>query len=411
MQSCARRSVMVLVTLSLGRLIVPPPAVVAQQASKADACNEPLQEPITHLKIAGRPADPVPTRDGCWIFVSVGRESGSNVAVLHRTGGRIEQVRFVPIRGAPFGMVLTHDNATLIVAAGPQVAFLDVAKLTSGRGDPVLGYIGDDSFGAAIMPNVTADDRYLFVSQEAKASISVIDLAMTRTSGFNAKAIVGAVPTGGAPISLEFSPDQRYLYTTSQAAPASFGWPITCHPEANPSAPANHPQGAILVIDVERAKSHPDSSVIAAVQAGCNPVRLVLSSDGNTAYVSARADNALLVFDTRRIMAKSPDVLIAKVPVGVAPVGVALIDEGRQIVVTSSNRFAGGANDHQDLTVVDAAKVAAGAGAVLGTIPAGAFPRQLHLTADGRTLLLSNFASGTLEIIDLRRLALQPVKR
>jgi hypothetical protein len=58
--------------------------------------------------------------------------------------------------------------------------------------------------------------------------------------------------------------------------------------------------------------------------------------------------------------------------------------------------------------VIDAAKVSSGAGAVVGTIPAGAFPRELRLTSDLRTLLLTNFTSSSLEIIDLARLSLEP---
>ena len=40
---------------------------------------------------------------------------------------------------------------------------------------------------------------------------------------------------------------------------------------------------------------------------------------------------------------------------------------------------------------------------VIGTLPAGAFPRELRGTADGRTLFVTNFASQTLEMIDLAR--------
>ena len=63
--------------------------------------------------------------------------------------------------------------------------------------------------------------------------------------------------------------------------------------------------------------------------------------------------------------------------------------------------------DRQVLTVIDASRVGQGAAAILGNIPAGAFPRELRATADGRTLLLTNYASRTLEIIDLTRLPLQ----
>jgi DNA-binding beta-propeller fold protein YncE len=84
-------------------------------------------------------------------------------------------------------------------------------------------------------------------------------------------------------------------------------------------------------------------------------------------------------------------------------VGVAVVDQGRQIVVTNSNRFAGGAGDRQSLTVIDAARVMQGAGAIGCAIPAGTLPRELRVTPDGRTLILTNFGSRTVQMMDLAR--------
>jgi DNA-binding beta-propeller fold protein YncE len=44
----------------------------------------------------------------------------------------------------------------------------------------------------------------------------------------------------------------------------------------------------------------------------------------------------------------------------------------------------------------------------VSTIPAGSFPRELAVTADGHVLVLTNFASRTVELVDLTRL---PVAR
>jgi DNA-binding beta-propeller fold protein YncE len=111
----------------------------------------------------------------------------------------------------------------------------------------------------------------------------------------------------------------------------------------------------------------------------------------------------LEAFQTQRLVGDTAHALLGKVLVGIAPVGVAVVDGGARVVVTSSNRFGGNAQDKQPLTVVDAAKLRAGRGAIIGTIPAGAFPREVRLTTDGRTLFVTNFASRTLEMIDLGR--------
>ncbi|HYV97143.1 MAG TPA: hypothetical protein VE967_06800, partial [Gemmatimonadaceae bacterium] len=128
-----------------------------------------------------------------------------------------------------------------------------------------------------------------------------------------------------------------------------------------------------------------------------------LSPDGARAYVTARGENNLLVFDTNKLVSDSAHALIGRVPVGTAPVGVAVVDDGRKIILTNSNRFAGSAADHQELTIVDATRVREGAAAVIGKIPAGGFPRELRVTADGKALLVTNFTSKTLEIVDLGR--------
>jgi DNA-binding beta-propeller fold protein YncE len=124
--------------------------------------------------------------------------------------------------------------------------------------------------------------------------------------------------------------------------------------------------------------------------------------------VSARAENGLLVFDTRQLLPGGDTALarVARVPVGTAPVGVVVTPDGRRVLVTNSNRFAGDANDRQSITIIDATRVADGAAAIIGQIPAGAFPRELRLMPDGRTLVLTNFNSQTVQLVDLTRFGL-----
>ena len=54
------------------------------------------------------------------------------------------------------------------------------------------------------------------------------------------------------------------------------------------------------------------------------------------------------------------------------------------------------------LYVVDAARVGANA-MPLCSIPSSGFPREIRTTADGRTLLVTNFDGGSLQIVDLER--------
>ncbi|HEY2378134.1 MAG TPA: beta-propeller fold lactonase family protein [Gemmatimonadaceae bacterium] len=388
---------------SVALLLAAAPAARAQ-----DACNAPAKDPLVQLDMPGRPFEPVISADGCWVFVTItsgGNANGGQVSVVRRSGGALSVARTFSLKGNPTGAVLTHDGKLLIVASGDYLAFLDAARLESGDADPVLGYIGNGSPVGYIYVNVSADDRYLFAAAESGAAILVVDLEQVRAGGFNTRGGVAKLDVGIAPIAVTLSPDGRYLYTTSEVALPAWGWPTTCRPE-NPNArrnAANHPQGAIIIFDVSQILKDPSHAAVSRVAAGCNPVRLVLSPRGDVAYVSARDDNALEVFDTQRLVTDGGHALVGRAEVGVAPVGVAVIDSGARVVVTSSNRFSGGANDRQPLTVVDAGKLRAGAPSVVGTIPAGAFPRELRLTADGRTLFVTNFASRSLEMIDLGR--------
>ena len=334
------------------------------------------------------------------------------VAVVSRVNGEPSLTNVTRLEGSPYGMVLTHDGALLIVASDDRVAFIDTARLIAGAADSLLGYLNDAPLAGRMYANVTPDDRWLFLSDESARSISVVDLVKARASGFAASAVIGQIPVGRAPVALTFSTDHQFLYTTSQVAPAGYGWPAVCRAPGSDAArqDSNYAEGAILVVDVARATHDPVNAVVGAVAAGCNPVRLVTSPGGDVAYVSARTDNVILAFDTGKLLSDAAHALIGRVPVGAAPVGVAVLNGGRRLAVTNSNRF-GDSNATQSLTIIDAQKFASGQAAVVGTVPAGIFPRELRVTQDRRTLLLTNFGSKNLAVLDVARLPLEPLKR
>jgi DNA-binding beta-propeller fold protein YncE len=388
----------------------------AMRTAGAD-CNQPASEPIAWVDLPGTHAfQALPSKDGCWIFVSLATGNGeasdsdpaAKIAILARNGGRISLRRLVHVGGNPTGMVLTHDGAMLVLADGNRVGFLDTARLVAGHGNPVLGYWNDgaDTPGRTYV-TVTSDDAYLFVSDENAGTITVINLAKAKASRFAAKAIVGRVPVGNGPVAETLSRDEKYLYSTSQFMDSSPDWPPECQPEWDPKAPKNA-QGAIFVVNVSTAKIDPARSVVATVRAGCTPVRLVLSPKGDVAYVSARGENSLSAFDTSKLVLDPTRALIGKVPTGPNPIGIAVIDNGQKIVVTNSNRFGAGSSAEQSLLVIDADRIGSGGAAILGSIPAGSLPREMSLSPDQHTLFVVNTNSKTLEIIDLARLPMRP---
>jgi DNA-binding beta-propeller fold protein YncE len=401
--AAALAALFVATTIPASTLRAAPPGV-----TRAD-CNAPAKDPITYVDVHENVFQALPTEDGCWVFASLaGRaRQQSAIGVLEHRDGALKLRHTVPIAGNPTGMVLTHDGQVLVVADGQRVAFVDTQRLIDGRHDAVVVYLDEPNVVGRIYVNVTRDDRYLFVADENVQTITVIDLGKIRSSNFKEVSILGKIPTGAAPIALTFSNDEKYLFATSQAAPRDYGWPLACKREASNDPTKVNAFGAIHVIDVERAKIDPAHSILRSIPTGCNSVRLVLSPSGDRAYVTVRAEDALLIFDTAKLTGDTTGVRVARVSVGTSPVGVAVVDSGRRVIVTNSNRFGGGANDDQVLTVIDVSQGGGAAPTVLGNVPAGAFPREMRVSHDGRTLFLTNFNSKNIEMIDLARLPIR----
>ncbi|HTS30110.1 MAG TPA: hypothetical protein VMH81_29765 [Bryobacteraceae bacterium] len=369
-----------------------------------EGCTGRPASPVLTVELPGHPFGIAETADGCSIFVSMapGSGKGSGIAVLRRQAGRVELARVVNLQS--LGIVLSHDGKLLIATGDDRVSFLDVERLISGRADPTLGWFSDGPRRQSIWANVTSDDRLLFVSEESAAEITVIDLRRARASGFHADAIIGKIPTGHAPIALVFSPDEKWLFSTSQVAMKEWNWPAACKPEGRPNVTeAVNAEGAVLVIDVAKAATDPSNAVAKRVPAGCSPVRLARSPSGDRIYVTARNSNAVIAFETAKLLADPEHARLGMAKVGTAPVPVAVLDGGKTVVAGNSNRF-GGANANESLTLLDASKFGQTGDAEIGMIPAGAFPRDLRLSADGSTLYLANFGSSSLQVMDVARL-------
>lgn len=383
------------------------PALLAQAA----ACSAPPADGVVTVSVPGRPFLALPSADGCHLFVSLNPEQGTanrGVGVMRYANGTVTLQRVVPTPQPPSGMTLSRDGTVLIVTHNEQASVFAVPALTRDTGDALIGMIPAKTGAGRVYANVSPDDRTLFLADERTQSITVIDLAKARTREGIAASVLGTIPTGDLPIALTFSADGRWLFTTSQRVPSTERWPVVCRRQGSldPNDPKEQVEGAVLVIDMARVRTTPAQSVVRTVRAGCNPVRFVLSPDGRRAYVSARGENALLVFDAQRLEASGDTAspIIARVPVGTAPVGIAVTPDGARVLVTNSNRFQGGATDRQAVTVIDATRVRQGAAAIVGEIPAGAFPREMRLFPNGRTLVLTNFASQTVQLVDLATL-------
>ena len=93
--------------------------------------------------------------------------------------------------------------------------------------------------------------------------------------------------------------------------------------------------------------------------------------------------------------------MIGQVQVGESPVGLALVDHNKRIVVADSNRFSvGGATSN--LAVVSTSDN--GSLRLLGYVGAGGFPRDMAVSPNGKSLIVSDFDSGDIEEIGVSTL-------
>jgi DNA-binding beta-propeller fold protein YncE len=373
------------------------------------------------LSTGGSPFGVAATPDGGYGFAAVtgGGTGGSVIDVLRMAktaSGRPVLVRSIRVAGQPLGETITPDGKYLLAADGNGAVVISVARAESGAASAVLGTLaapggtGQGALSASAIEVATSrDGRYAFVTLEYDQRAAVFNLADAVSRGFGSADYVGSIPLGQAAVGLAVSPDGRWLYATSEvAAPAQH--PVSLRVSAGRSGPVlsagqaaraaivpSEPPGTLTLIGLQRAETDPAHSVI-AIDAGCQPVRVVTAANGTQVWVTARASDDVLCFAAALLVTDPSHALVAVVRVGEAPVGLTAARDGTLIIVADSNRFSA-PGTHADLTVIDAADALESRPAIVGDIPAGLFPRDMTAAPNG-TVLVSNFSSGQLETVD-----------
>lgn len=297
---------------------------------------------------------------------------GDGIQVVENVAGAPRSSGVLSAQGD--GLAITPDGRFLLAANGSE---LDVTSTSTATATLPPISLGSGLGGIEVA--VTPDNRYAFVSLEGSQAIAVIRI--TESGAQLRGSEVGTIPVGPAPVGLAVSPDGKWLYSTSEGGGSLGG-----------------DQGSLRVIEVARAESDPPASVIATVDAGCEPVRVVTANDGRTIWVTARASDALLAYSASTLRSEPTHALIAELQVGEAPVGLTVARGGSRIVVADSNRF-DAQGMHADLVVVNTTAALAGKPAVLGHIASGLFPRDMTTTRDDKVILVSNYQSNQLELV------------
>jgi DNA-binding beta-propeller fold protein YncE len=345
--------------------------------------------------VPGHPFGVAVTADGRWAFVSLpGRPTG-RVAVFWARGlaPALVSTVSVPTR-APAGLALTADDRYLLVAAGSGALVMDAARLERRAPGALLGTLssgrgGSTASGGAFEVAGSVDGRLVFVSLESADRVAVFDLRAALAQRFRAPSLVETIGLGTAPVGLAASPDGRWLYATSESASGRLGGP--------PSV------GTLSVIDVARAQRTPARSVLATATAGCSPVRTVVSGDGRTVWVAARASDEVLAYSAAELRRDPGRAMLAAVRVGEAPLGLALTDGDNRLLVADSD-FEHTRGARSELTVIDTRAALSGRPALIGSVASGQFPRELTGSPGGTKLLVTNFGSRQLEALSRAQL-------
>lgn len=398
-------SLLIVVALSLSRRVMAQTPIVAPSACpKGTGIAAPPQEDLASVQTAtvDVPSHPFgvvyATQQEDTAFVA----AGETLTVLD-TSALTPTLKYqVPLSWsqtsyAAAGISITHDGRYILAtvesddSSAPSALILDAAKAASGGDGSVVGVLqGKPVAGkGAIEVTITSDDSFAFVSLEYgsssnQGSIEVFQLSLNNDGSMEGT-YVGYLPLGNAVVGTALSPNGETLYATSEGKVSG------------------QPGGTVNVISVAILKTHPQKALTATFDAGCNPVRTIVSQDGSTVWVTARESNALFAFDATQLSANSTNTVIASIEVGTSPVGLTFVNNESRILVANSNRFnVPGATT--GITVVDVAAALYGGQAVLGQVSTGLFPREFALSPDNNTVLVSDYGSNEVQAIDVNSL-------
>jgi DNA-binding beta-propeller fold protein YncE len=266
----------------------------------------------------------------------------------------------VPVPGSPFSVVATPDGRWSFVTLNSAVEVLSNRSLAPGADRQV------SVPGTPQGEQLTNDGRYLLVADGSGAV--VIDVA--RAEDGAAGAVLGTLssPAGQGAVEVVVSPDDRFAFVTLELSHSLAVFDL--HKAlASGFGPADF-VGTVTVIGLRQAEIRPSDAVAGTVPAGCSPVRVVTSADGKVVWVTARGSDAVLAFSAAALRTDPRHALLARVQVGEAPVGLALSGDGRRP-------------------------------ALLGLIPAGAFPREMTVIPRTDTLLVTDYLAEQVQAVNL----------
>jgi DNA-binding beta-propeller fold protein YncE len=332
---------------------------------------------VTTTSATDSPAGVLLTPDGHWALAAL----ATGVAVMKRQGNALT-FDHTTTTGPEFGLALSSDGNTLAVGLPDGVSLLDLAKTVANSPGAIVNTIATKGKQGTIDVRFSRDGQFLFLALEYDNAVSVIDVKN--------HVEVGEIPIAGRSVTgLAVSPDGTRLYVVCELANE---FPL-------PPPATDQNVGKITVVDVQKAITNPTESILGQAFVGRGPVRVVISDDGATLWVSLRGSQAVVALDAAHLLTSGCDPVLATVAVGASPIGLRLFGGGKGVAVANSNRFAK-TSANRTLTFIDVADALAGKStAVRGQATVGDFPREIATDANG--LVVSNYKSQSMSAMAL----------
>lgn len=373
----------------------------------------------TEYSTSGKPSSVLLAPDGEHLLVSEVNADArhiSAVQVFSLRNGKLHSDHLIPLGSeAAQGMVLIPHTRTVAVGLSDNgIGFFSLDDAIAGKAELRLLQQGDRP-GSGYLA-ATQDGKYLFVANEyarspagGVGSIGVIALNPSPDGTLHPRTITQA-PAGNTTPGVAISPDGSRVYSVAEVFPLMMAehWAGANNPDLHKEACKQGTgrtmrSGGLYIWNAAKLVTlNPDAdlksfrgAIVNGLSAGCSPVRIAVTADGKRLYTTARGDNKVLEFDADRLESDAEHALLRVLPTeGNAPVGLALFNNDKSLLVANSNRFNGGTGN---ATVIDLAT-----GKVIQKINTGEFPRNITVSPDGRTLYLSNFVSGSLQVLTMQ---------
>lgn len=285
--------------------------------------------------------------------------------IIDRDNNRL--LKKVPVKSPPCGGFISENGMRFYIALGEldQIAVVDTETNSIVEEINLNAPGGDylDPGGMALSP----DGRSIYVANESGDSLSVVDMTT--------RLVRSKIPVGYGPQDVALTPDGRFAYMTD-----FYGvWVL----DTKDRRPLQKIAFRDPSTDADRTDVRKDGEIVYR-----GPRDIVMSPDGETAYVALEDSGEVAVLDTR------VNRVAATVPVGRYPGGLALSPDGKRLF------FAHRDSDH--ISVLDTEKQS-----VVRTVRVGRDPWDVTLSPDGSTAYVVNQADATVSVIELETFKVQ----